>query len=129
MHQNMHREVMPMPRLTFTLDEETADRVEKLRARADRVGDRVKRAAASSGPGDRWEMVEKLAQSVGRLGDHPSLAAMVREALFYYLASLEEIEEAARLEAGYRALAEDREREDILHAAARRASDAWSDEP
>jgi hypothetical protein len=118
-----------MPRLTFTLDEETAARVERLRAGADRVGDRVRRSAASSGPGDRWELVEKLAESVGRLGEDPSLAAMVREALFYYLASLEEIEEAARLEAGYRSLAEDREREDVLDAAARRAAEAWAGEP
>jgi hypothetical protein len=125
----MHRKVMQMPRLTFTLDEETASRVEKLRASADRVGDRVRRAAASSVPGDRWEMVEKLAQSVGRLGDDPSVAAMVREALFYYLASLQEIEEAARLEAGYRALAEDRERDDVIEAAGRRTADAWDDEP
>jgi hypothetical protein len=125
----MHRKVMQMPRLTFTLDNETADRVEKLRARAGRVGDRVRRAAESSGPGDRWEMVEHLAQSVGRLGDDPSLAAMVREALFFYLASLEEIEEVARLEAGYRALAEDHERDDVLEAAGRRAADAWADEP
>jgi hypothetical protein len=120
---------MQMPRLTFTLDDETAARIEKLRVRADRVGDRVRKAAESSSPGDPWEMVEKLAQSVGRLGDDPSLAAMVREALFYYLASLEEIEEAARMEAGYRILAEDREREEVLDAGARRVSDAWVDEP
>jgi hypothetical protein len=118
-----------MPRLTFTLDEEAAARLDRLRARADRVGDRVRRAAASSGPGDRWEMVEKLAESVDRLGDDPSLAAMVREALFYYLASLEEIEEAARLEAGYRALVEDKEREEVLEAAARHAAEPWVDEP
>jgi hypothetical protein len=119
---------MQMPRLTFSLDDQTAARVEKLRARADRVGERVRRAAESSSPGDRWEMVEKLAQSVGRLGDDPSLAAMVREALFYYLASLEEIEEAARMEAGYRTLAEEREREEVVDVAARRVSDAWGDE-
>ena len=120
---------MHMPRLTFTLDDETAARIEKLRARAGRVGDRIRRAAESSGPGDRWEMVEDLARSLDRLGDDPSLAAMVREALFYYLASLEEIEEAARLEAGYGAVAGDREREETLDAAARRATEAWADEP
>jgi hypothetical protein len=125
----MQRKVMHMPRLTFTLDDETAARIEKLRARAGRVGDRIRRAAESSGPGDRWEMVEDLARSLDRLGDDPSLAAMVREALFYYLASLEEIEEAARLEAGYGAVAGDREREETLDAAARRATEAWADEP
>jgi len=118
-----------MPRLTFTLDEEIDAKLESLRASAGSVAERVGRVADKSRPDSRWELVDELASSVARLGDDPSLAALVREALFYYLASLDEIERSARLEAGYAELAKDEEREQVMEALAYEAAEAWADEP
>jgi hypothetical protein len=67
--------------------------------------------------------------SLDRLGEGPSAAAVVREALAFYLASIDEVVGAARRGEGYEALAADRERDTTMSAAARRAAERWADEP
>jgi hypothetical protein len=117
-----------LPRLTFTLDENTADEVERLKERSTDLAGRVKRFFERSGP-EQWERLEPMARSLAKLGEDPSLAGIIREALFYYFASLDEILERARTEAGYAALAADEERAEALFSARDRVAQDWADEP
>lgn len=118
-----------MPRRSFSLDDDLAGRLDGVQKRAARLSRELWEALERTGPEGRPELVEALAKSVRRLGDRPSEARVVREALTYYVTAIEEMERARRLDEGYAAIAAEQERDRAIRHLTRKAARRWADEP
>ncbi len=117
-----------MTRLTVTLDERTTGELHELRVTELRRL-LLKMMNSPSATEDRAQVWSRLAHSMDRLGDDPSAAAVIRQALDYYLAALKDAQREARLEAGYALLASDDERGQMIETTSKRSPARWTDEP
>jgi hypothetical protein len=126
MHHAM-REAMQVARSTVTLDEETAHELESLEAQdyLDEVRRAVESPVAAEGAHRLWL---KLVHSVEELGVKPSRSAVIRQALDYYFASIQEARRINRLEEGYAALASDEDRSRGIRAMRNRVPERFRED-
>lgn len=115
-------------RFTFSLDDETASKIERMRKQARNLRERVPQAVEQIGPEGRPELVYALARSVHRLDEEPSAASIVREAVAYYLGALEDIERSKALDEAYAAIAAEEGRDRAIRTVTRRAAERWAEE-
>lgn len=117
-----------MPRLTVTLDDELTNELHELPiAELRRLLDSVLGSESTIGD-DRASIWSRLARSLDELGEDPSAAAVMRQALRFYNAALDDARREAELGAGYSALARDSERAEMLGSQAASAPGRWADE-
>ena len=120
-----------MPRLTVSLEDETVGWIDALQ---DSLEEWRGLLATASDVGELEDarFVEQVARAIEHLGDEPSSAAVVREALAYFMGALQRAKELAELERGYEELARDPEHEAEREAMWRLTAgnaEAWEAEP
>jgi hypothetical protein len=121
-----------MTRLSVTLDENTARELEEFPERLHRVRSRLEPEAIDAFARycmERPRAIFMFVDSLHDLHEEPSAAAVMRQAVRWYLSIAHDIERTALLEEGYAALAEDEERSPIFRFQAARAGTRWADEP
>lgn len=117
-----------MGRLTFTIDDRSAEDLEGVRRHATELRDSLVALSERLAPEDRGDLLPALTESLARLEADASVAGVVREAVGFFLAAIMEAETAARLDAGYSVLAEDVERQEMIASLGVRAPGRWEDE-
>ncbi len=120
-----------MPRLTVSLEEEVIEQIDALQASLPGWKGLLDGVCQDGEIADA-RFVEQVARAIEHLGDEPSSAAVVREALEYFLEAVRRANELAEMERGYEELAKDPEQEverETMWRLTREAAKAWADEP
>jgi hypothetical protein len=131
MHHHLMQEEMLMARLTVTLDHGLEAGVETFKDSLKLSREAVQHTAEAGYLDADFSFLADLTRSLVELGDEPSHAALVREALEFYLGALGRVRTVSLLEDGYAEMAatESPKREKAIRFVTSRAAAAAANEP
>lgn len=129
MHHAM-QEAMQMTRLTVTVPDTISQEMSGLQGQAAEVRAEIGRVLETLPADEAAVCYTRLHRSLDELSMAPrSSSAVVRQALDLYFDLLHDARGMAAMDAGYRALAADSEREELVEVMSKRAPSRWDLEP
>jgi hypothetical protein len=118
---------MQMARLSVSLGEHDEAEISSIQASLDALKATV-HGVLDSDPAAGDGCFNELAASLEELGADPSAAAVMRQALEFFVASLRRADRIADLEAGYRAMARDEDRAGVSSSMRGRLPDRFRED-